>query len=152
MPELYKVGADVYVKVGRRVNPAVHQIHRPLGDGKYQLSRHGTVVQNRAGKAPEIYLEENLQTKVSSSLIAAVVVFSISGSATANTWHQSPARFTSDQTVYVKGERGVDPAPYKIHQVLDDGKYQLSKDGELELKEDRMTPKEYSEDSLQTHQ
>ena len=82
----------------------------------------------------------------------AVVVFSISGSASADTWHQSPARFTFDQTVYVKGERGVDPAPYKIHQVLNDGKYQLSKDGKLELKEDGMTPKEYSEDSLQTHQ
>ena len=152
MPELYKVGADVYVKVGRSVNPAVHQIYRALGDGQYQLSRHGTVVRNKAGTTPEIYLEEKLQTRVSSSLIAAVVVFSISGSASANTWHQSPARFTSDQTVYVKGERGVDPAPYKIHQVLDDGKYQLSKDGHLELKEDRMTPKEYSEDSLQTHQ
>lgn len=151
MPELYVSGQNVYIKVGRRVDPAVHQIHKALGDGQYQLSRHGTVVQNKAGTAPEIYLEENLQTRVSSSLIA-VVVFSISGSASADTWHQSPARFTSDQTVYVKGERGVDPAPYKIHQVLDDGKYQLSKDGKLELKEDRMTPKEYSENSLQTHQ
>ena len=151
MPELYVFGQNVYIKVGRRVNPAVHQIHKALGDGQYQLSRHGKVVQNRAGTAPEIYLEENLQTRVSSSLIA-VVVFSISGSASADTWHQSPARFTSDQTVYVKGERGIDPAAYQIHQVLDDGKYQLSKYGKLELKEDGMTPKEYSEDSLQTHQ
>lgn len=151
MPELYKFGQNVYIKVGRRVNPAVHQIHKVLGDGQYQLSRHDTVVQNKAGTAPDIYKEENLETRVSSSLIAGVV-FSISGSATADTWHQSPARFTCDQTVYVKGERGVDPAPYKIHQVLDDGKYQLSKDGKLELKEDSMTPKEYSEDSLQTHQ
>ena len=146
----YKEGADVYVKVGRRVDPAVHQIHKALGDGQYQLSRQGTVVRNEAGTV-KIYLEENLQTKVSSSLVA-VVAFSISGSASADTWHQSPARFTIDQTVYVKGERGVDPAPYKIQRVLDDGKYQLSKGGEVELKEDGVTPKEYSEDSLQTHQ
>lgn len=142
----------MYIKVGRPVNPAVHQIHKVLGDGQYQLSRHDTVVQNKAGTAPEIYLEEKLQTKVSSSLIAVAVVFSISGGASADTWHQSPARFTCDQTVYMKGERGVDPAPFKIHQVLDDGKYQLSKDGKLVLKEDGMTPKECSEDSLQTHQ
>ena len=152
MPELYKQGQNVYIKGPRRVNPAVHQIHEARGNGQYELSRHGTVVQNKAGTAAEIYLEENLQTKVSSSLIA-VVVFSISGSASADTWHQAPApRFKSEQTVYVKGERGVDPAPYKIHQVLDDGKYQLSKDGKLELEEDRTTPKEYSEDSLQTNQ
>ena len=54
--------------------------------------------------------------------------------------------------MYVKGERGVDPVPRKVHQVLDDGKYQLSKDGTLELEDDGVTPKEYSEDSLQTHQ
>ena len=106
---------------------------------------------NKAGTAPEIYLEENLQTKVSSSLIA-VVVFSIPGRASADAWHQSPARFKSDDTVYVRGERGVDPAPYKVREVLDDGKYQLSKDGTLELQEDGVTPKEYSEGSLQTHQ
>ena len=138
----------MYIKGPRRLNPDVHQIHRALDDGQYELSRHGTVVQNEAGTAPAIYYEEIL---VSSSLIA-VVVFSISGSASADTWYQSPARFKSDQIVYMKGERGVDPAPYKIHQVLDDRKYQLSKDGKLELKEDRTTPKEYSEDSLRTYQ
>ena len=141
----------MYIKVGLRVNAAVHQIHKALADGQYQLSRHGTVVQNKAGTAPQIYDEEDLQTKVSSSLTA-VVVFSIPGSASADAWHQSPARFKSDETVYVRGERGVNPAPYKIHQVLDDGKYQLSKDGKLELEEDGKTPKEYLEGSLQTHQ
>ena len=84
MPALYELGQDVYVKVGRHFNPAVHQIHKTLGDGQYELSRHGTAVQNKAGTNPEIYLEENLQTKVSSSLVA-VVVFSISGSASADT-------------------------------------------------------------------
>ena len=52
--------------------------------------------------------------------------------------------------MYVKGDRGLNPAPYKIHEVLDDAKYQLSKDGKLEFKEDGKTPEEYSEDSLQT--
>ena len=152
MTPLYEVGEDVYIKVGRRVNPAVHQIHKALGDGQYELSRRGTVVQNEAGTNPEIYREEeDLQTEVSSSPSAAVVVFSISGSASADTWYQSPALFTTDQTVYVRGERGVNPAPYKIHQVLDDGKYQLSRNGQVEHKEDGKTPKEYLENSLQTH-
>ena len=102
----------------------MHQIHKALGDGQYQLSRNGTVVQNRANTAPEIYKEEDLE---------------------------SP-RFKPDQTVYVKGERGINPAPYKIHKVLDDEKYHLSKDGKLELKEDGETPKEYAKDSLQKHQ
>ena len=63
-----------------------------------------------------------------------------------------PPRFKADQTVYVKGERGMNPTEYKIHKVLGDGKYQLSeeKDGklELELMKDGKTPKEYEEDSL----
>lgn len=54
--------------------------------------------------------------------------------------------------MHVKGERGVDPAPYKVRKVLDDRKYQLWKDGKLELKEDGTTPKEYPEDGLQKHQ
>ena len=54
--------------------------------------------------------------------------------------------------MYIKDERGVDLTPCKIHQVLDNRKYQLSKNGELELNEDRVTPKEFSEDSLRTHQ
>ena len=117
------MGQNVYVKIGRPVNTDVHQIHKTLGDGQYQLSRNGTVVQNQAG-TPGTFMEEHLQRP----------------------------RFKPDQTVYVKGERGVDPAPYKIHKVLDDRKYQLSKDGELELKEDSKTPKEFLEGSLQTHQ
>ena len=52
----------------------------------------------------------------------------------------------------MKGERGVNPAPYKIQKVLDDGKYHLSKDDKLELKEDGVTPKEFLEDSLHTSQ
>lgn len=76
MPERYSSGQDVYVKVGRTEDSAVHQIDKALGDGQYQLSRHGKVVQNEAGTNPKIYYEEKL---VSSSLIA--VVFSISGSA-----------------------------------------------------------------------
>ena len=148
MTPLYEVGQDVYIQVGLRVNPAIHQIQKVRGDGQYELSRRGTVVKNEAGTNPEIYREDKL---VSSSLIAAVV-FSISGSASADSWHQSPARFRSDQTVYVKGDRGVKPDPYKIHQVLDDRKYQLSKDGKVELKEDGKTPKEYLENGLSIHQ
>ena len=138
----------MYIILPRSVNPAVHQIDRVLGDGQYQLSRKGEVVQNKAGKAPEIFYEERLQPNVSSSLIA--VAFSIFGNASADTLHQSPAHFKSDQTVYVTGKRGTDPAEYKIHEVLDDAKYQLSKDGKLELNEDGKTPKEYSENDLQT--
>ena len=141
----------MWIKGVRRVDPAVHQIDEVLGEGHYQLSRHGKVVRNKADTGPHIYKEEDLQGKVSSSLV--VVVFSIFASASADTWHQPPSpRFKSDQTVYVKGERGVNPAPYKIHKVLDDGLYQLSKDDKLELNEDGKTPKEYPEDGLQTHQ
>ena len=137
----------MYIKVGRRVNRDVHQIHKALGEGQYELSRHGTVVKNEAGTVPKIYLEENLQKTVSSSLTAVPSIFRAVLVLTAGI-----KRFVPDQMVYVKGERGVDPAPYKIHQVLDDGKYHLSKDGKLELKEDRVTPKEFSEDGLQNHQ
>ena len=49
----------MYIKGARRENLAVHKIDKALGDGHYQLSRDGTVVQNEAGTAV-IYLEEKL--------------------------------------------------------------------------------------------
>ena len=65
---------------------------------------------------------------------------------------QSPPNFKPGQTVYVKGERGVNPKAYEIHKVLDDSKYQLLKDGTLELDEETKAPKEYPKSSLSTHQ
>ena len=82
------------------------------------------MVRNNADTGPEIYQEDKLQA----------------------------ARYKLGQSVYVKGDRGVNPAEHKIHKVLDDRKYQLSKDGKVEFKEDGKTPKEYAEDGLQTHQ
>ena len=65
MHELYKLGQDVYIQVGRHVDRDVHQIYKVLGEGNYELSRHGTVVKNEAGTASKIYLEEDLQSPVS---------------------------------------------------------------------------------------
>ena len=50
------------------------------------------------------------------------------------------------------GGRGIDPVEYKIHKVLDDGKYQLSQDGEVAFEKDKKTPKEFSENGLRGHQ
>ena len=85
LPALYKSDQIVYIRGPRRVDPAIHKIYKALGDGQYQLSRHGQVVQNQAGAGPRIFEEGDLQTKVSSGLIA--VVFSIVGSGSADTRH-----------------------------------------------------------------
>ena len=42
--------------------------------------------------------------------------------------------YKETDTVYLKGPRGVDPLPYQIHQVLDDGRYKLSRDGKSDGK------------------
>ena len=36
------------------------------------------------------------------------------------------------QNIYVKKARGIDPNPYKIHEVLGNGQYKLSRNGEVE--------------------
>ena len=35
------------------------------------------------------------------------------------------------QEIYVEGARGIDPNPYKIHEVLGNGQYRLSRDGKV---------------------
>ena len=47
------------------------------------------------------------------------------------------------QEVYVHGRRGTDPNPYKIHEVLGNGQYKLSRDGRVEHRV-------YAEENLQS--
>lgn len=61
----------------------------------------------------------------------------------ADFWNQYAVLYRVDQQVYLKGARGVDPNPYKIHQVLGDGNYELSRNGECDHKV-------YLEENLQT--
>ena len=72
LPALYKSDQIVYIKGPRRVDPAIHKIYKVLGDGQYQLSRHGQVLQNQAGGTPRIFDEGELQMKVSFSFTAVV--------------------------------------------------------------------------------
>lgn len=48
--------------------------------------------------------------------------------------------------------RGINPIEYQIYEVLDDGKFHLSKDGKLHRDETDGTPKEYSKNELSKHQ
>ena len=48
------------------------------------------------------------------------------------------------QEVYVKGPRGTDINPYKIHEVLGNGQYKLSRNNEV-------VRRVYAENSLQIH-
>ncbi|MCJ1453538.1 hypothetical protein MMC28_003885 [Mycoblastus sanguinarius] len=45
-----------------------------------------------------------------------------------------PELYSENQTVYLNGPRGVDPNPYKIHQVLGDGQYHLWRNGRCDRK------------------
>lgn len=60
------------------------------------------------------------------------------------------ALYKVDQDVYLRGTRGVDPSPYKIHKVLGEGQYELSRDGKVE--KDGSSPKIFYEEKLQTEQ
>ena len=55
-PEIYKAGDKVYVKEVRRVDPDPYKIYTSLGDGQYQLSRHGRI-------ESKIFGMESLTTK-----------------------------------------------------------------------------------------
>ena len=46
------------------------------------------------------------------------------------------------QEVYVNGPRGTDPSPYKIHEVLGNGQYKLSRNNEA-------VQRVYAEENLQ---
>ena len=43
-----------------------------------------------------------------------------------------PERYKVGEEVYLKGTRGVNPKPYKIHEVHGSGRYKLSRDGKIE--------------------
>lgn len=45
-----------------------------------------------------------------------------------------PEPYKTGQVVYHKGARGIDPKPYKIHKILGDGQYELSRDGKCDHK------------------
>lgn len=48
--------------------------------------------------------------------------------------NQYPEPYKTGQVVYHKGARGIDPKPYKIHKILGDGQYELSRDGKCDHK------------------
>lgn len=54
-----------------------------------------------------------------------------------------PERYHIRDKVYLKGNRGVDPKPYKIHDVHGNGRYTISRDGKID-------PQIHLVDSLQT--
>ena len=47
---------------------------------------------------------------------------------------QDPEVYRKGAEVFLKGPRGVDPNPYKIWKILDNGQYKLSRDGKSDGK------------------
>ena len=43
-----------------------------------------------------------------------------------------PERYRVGDEVFLKGSRGIDPNPYKIHEVYGSGQYEVSRDGKFE--------------------
>ncbi len=43
-----------------------------------------------------------------------------------------PERYRVGDEVYLKGQRGIDPNAYKIHEVFGSGQYEISRDGKFE--------------------
>ena len=64
------------------------------------------------------------------------------------------SHFEPGQIVYEKSKdgRGINPVEFQIREVLDYGKFRLSKDGKLHRDETDGTPKEYSKNELSRHQ
>lgn len=71
----------------------------------------------------------DLSTSVSFSLNFAVLP-----STCAYARNQYPEPNPVGKEMYLKGTRGIDPKPYKIHEVLGDGQYKLLRDGKCDGK------------------